>query len=127
MSTKKQFKLSLEDDVVARIEAAANKSGKRSGQEVVEELINIYLPVWVSVNDSMQRAINYQKNKIAEEMAVLKENVSDEAAFNVPRRRNLHIVEDEEMPHGGIARADDTYLLDHIRANEGKRKKSNRK
>ncbi len=68
-SGKVQLKLSLPDDVVERLEAVAVKAGKNSKQEVVEELITFYLPVWITVNESMNRAVEYQIRTVSEEIA----------------------------------------------------------
>lgn len=127
MGTKKQFKLYLEEEIVDRLETVASRSGKRSGQEVVEELIDVYLPVWVSINDSMQRAINYQKNMIAEEMATVASRANDGAAFDAPKHSHLHIVEDEEIPHGGtVLAASDEYIQEIIDKHNGKKKQNSK-
>ena len=68
MSTgeKVQFKMMLPTELVERLTLLAQKNGKRSGQEVVEELINFYLPVWITVTGSLERAMHAQINKAAE-------------------------------------------------------------
>jgi hypothetical protein len=68
MGTKKQFKMYLEEDLFERLKQAAEKIGKSSGQEVAEEIICTYFPVWLNVNDSMNRAVQYQINKVSEEI-----------------------------------------------------------
>ncbi len=65
-SEKIQFKMMLPNELVERLDLLAKKSGKRSGQEVVMELIDVYLPVWINVNDSMNRAVQYQTKIVAE-------------------------------------------------------------
>jgi len=59
MSTK-QFKMYLDEDFVERLESMAVKAGRRSAQQVAEEILSTYLPVWSTVNDAMNRAIRYQ-------------------------------------------------------------------
>jgi hypothetical protein len=73
MGTKRQFKMYLDDDLVERLRRAAEKIGKDSGQEVAEEVLAIYLPVWASVNDATRRAIDYQTKIIGEETRVKSE------------------------------------------------------
>lgn len=78
MSTndKVQFKLTIQRDLYNKLESLADKTGKNSGQEVVMELIAIYLPVWQNVNESMNRAIQYQTNLIANEAITRKKDES---------------------------------------------------
>ena len=59
MSTK-QFKMYLDDDLVARLENLAEKGGRRSAQQVAEEILLTYLPVWSAVTDATNRAIRFQ-------------------------------------------------------------------
>ena len=63
---KKQFKLWLEDDSLTRLSDAANKFGRGSAQQVVEELIALYLPLWMTVNTAVNRAIDNQARIKAE-------------------------------------------------------------
>lgn len=79
MGTKKQFKMYLEEDLFDRLKGAADKLGKSSGQEVAEEILSIYFPVWLNINDSMNRAVQYQTNVVAEELTSRnkKQNKSD--------------------------------------------------
>jgi len=67
MSTKGQFKMYLDEDMIERLKQAATRFSRDSGQDVVEEIISIYLPTWVAVNESMRRAIEFQNNKLAKE------------------------------------------------------------
>lgn len=67
MGTKRQFKMYLDDELVERLKSLANKLGKGSGQEIAEEIIAVYLPVWASVSDSMRRALDFQTKKIADQ------------------------------------------------------------
>lgn len=60
MSTKRQFKMYLDEDVFERLRAAAEKYDRDSGQTVVAELIAVYLPTWTAVNESMRRAVDFQ-------------------------------------------------------------------
>lgn len=62
MSTK-QFKMYLDEDLISRLDKFAEKNGRRSAQQVAEEILTIYLPVWIAVNDAMSRATNYQEFK----------------------------------------------------------------
>lgn len=71
MGTKTQFKMYLDDDLVARLRQAADRIGKASGQEVAEEIIKLYLPVWTVVNEYTQRAIGFQTNIVTEELRKL--------------------------------------------------------
>lgn len=58
----------ISDEMFEKLKNAAEKLGKNSGQEVAEEIISIYFPVWLNVNESMNRAIQYQTNVVAEEL-----------------------------------------------------------
>lgn len=86
MGTKRQFKMYLSDDLLERLENAAEKIGKRSGQEVAEEILTIYLPVWTNVNDSMNRAVTYQINKVSEEIITSKKLTESESSKAVAKK-----------------------------------------
>lgn len=86
MGTKKQFKMYLSDDLLERLEKAAEKIGKRSGQEVVEEILTIYLPVWTNVNDSMNRAVKYQINKVSEEIVSSEKEVKSQGSTSEKKK-----------------------------------------
>jgi hypothetical protein len=60
MSTKEQFKMYLDPEMIERLDRLAEKNGRRSSQQVAEEIIAIYLPVWTAVTDAANRAISYQ-------------------------------------------------------------------
>ena len=60
MGTKPQFKMYLDEELVEKLRQAATRFSRGSGQEIAEEILTIYLPVWVAVNDSMRRAVEYQ-------------------------------------------------------------------
>lgn len=65
MSTKRQFKMYLDEDLVERLKQAATRFSRDSGQDIVEEIVSIYLPTWIAVNDSMRRAVEYQTKLIS--------------------------------------------------------------
>ena len=69
MGTKQQFKMYLPDDLVEKFKDAAERLGKNSGQEVAAEILSIYFPVWLSVNESLSRAVEFQINLVAGELA----------------------------------------------------------
>lgn len=60
-----QFKLRLDPDTIERLNVAANRFGRDSAQQVVEELIAFYLPTWNAVNEAMRRAVDYQTKRLA--------------------------------------------------------------
>ena len=64
---KEQFKLWLEDGVRERLEDAADRFGRGTPQRVVEELITLYLPLWMTVNTAVGRAIQQQAQQIVVE------------------------------------------------------------
>lgn len=66
MSTKAQFKMYLDEDLIERLRHVAKKSGKDSGQEVAEEVLKVYLPVWSTVQQETTRALEYQTKLIVE-------------------------------------------------------------
>lgn len=57
---KKQFKMYLEPEIVERLTGAGKKFGRGTPQQVVEELIDVYFPLWVTVNTATQRALDRQ-------------------------------------------------------------------
>lgn len=65
MSTK-QFKMYLEEELVERLERIAERHGRRSAQQVAEEILLTYLPVWAAVSDAMARAVTYQSSQSQE-------------------------------------------------------------
>jgi hypothetical protein len=70
MSPKSQFKFQIEDDFRERLNTAAKRHGRDTAQEVVEEILTIYFPVWLAVADSARRAIDYQTQKLLERGAL---------------------------------------------------------
>lgn len=54
----------LEDEMVERLERVAERNGRRSAQQVAEEILATYLPVWTAVSDAMTRAVAYQSSQI---------------------------------------------------------------
>lgn len=60
MGTKPQFKMYLDQDLIDKLDALAARTGRRSGQAVAEEVIDIYLPAWTATVDAMRRAVTYQ-------------------------------------------------------------------
>lgn len=77
MSSKKQFKLWLDPDIIDRLSSAGKKFGRSSPQEVVEELIGVYLPLWTTVNTATLRALDHQSKIIAEVHAEAELDVLD--------------------------------------------------
>jgi hypothetical protein len=63
MSTKSQFKFQIEEDLRERVNIAAKRLGRDTAQEVVEEILTLYFPVWLAVADSTRRAVEYQTQK----------------------------------------------------------------
>jgi predicted DNA-binding protein len=66
MPAKSQFKFQIEEDLRERLNNAANRLGRDTAQEVVEEILTIYFPVWLAVADSTRRAVEYQTQKTLE-------------------------------------------------------------
>lgn len=62
-----QHKITMPKELDERLKVLASRYGKKSGQAVVMELIDIYLPVWIGINDSMNRATQHQLGIIEEE------------------------------------------------------------
>ena len=61
----KQFKMLLEEEFVERLKSLAQKTGRDSAQHLAEEILTIYLPVYVAVNEATRRAIDVQTTVIA--------------------------------------------------------------
>lgn len=66
----KQFKMVLDEEFVDRLRTAADKTGRDSAQHLAEEVLAIYLPVYLSVFDATRRAITYQTNREAEQQHI---------------------------------------------------------
>jgi hypothetical protein len=66
MPTKRQFKMQLEDDMIGRLKSAAARLGRDTAQEVAEEILSVYFPVWLAVGESARRAIDYQVRSMSE-------------------------------------------------------------
>ena len=62
---KKQFKMYLEPYQFDRLNEAAEKHGRSSGQAVAMEILELYLPVWESVEKSVNNAVTKQSKSIA--------------------------------------------------------------
>lgn len=66
MSPKRQFKMQLEDDHIERLKVVAKRFGRDTAQEVAEEILTAYFPVWLAVAEATGRAVDYQTRKILE-------------------------------------------------------------
>lgn len=81
MGTKKadkpQVKMYLTDEEVQTLEKAAADFGRSSKQEVLHELLTIYLPVWKAVQTSHRRAVDHQVKQILSESGVVVPLASD--------------------------------------------------
>lgn len=65
MSTKnEQFKLYLSPEFIEELHRLAEKYGKESGQQVAKEVLTRYVPVWSSVNNSIDIAVQKQSEDI---------------------------------------------------------------
>jgi hypothetical protein len=69
MSTKGQFKMYLEPEMIERLNEVALRFNRDSKQSVVEEIVTIYLPTWIAVNTSMARAVEFQVQALIGESA----------------------------------------------------------
>jgi hypothetical protein len=69
MSTKPQFKMYLEPEMIDRLNELALRFNRGSKQIVVAEIVSLYLPTWVAVNTSMARAVELQVQNMLEESA----------------------------------------------------------
>ncbi len=66
---KKAFiKLTVTPDLVERLDLLAEKFGKRSAQQIIEEVLEFYLPVWSEVERSVRRAIDLQTKALTAEL-----------------------------------------------------------
>lgn len=66
MPAKRQFKMQLEDDMIDRLKSASKRFGRDTAQEVAEEILVLYYPVWLAVSESARRAVEYQTRKMNE-------------------------------------------------------------
>ena len=66
MSTKEQFKMYLDPELVTRLGQLADKNGRRSAQQVAEEIIDTYWTVWSAFADAARRAAEFQIKKEVE-------------------------------------------------------------
>lgn len=63
----KQFKMILDEEFVERLRVVAKKTGRDSAQHLAEEVLSIYLPVYVAVSEATKRAVMYQTNAMRPE------------------------------------------------------------
>lgn len=90
--------LRLPDDLRERVERAATQTKKRSPQEVIEEVLSLYLDVYVSANLSIRGAIQKQSVAILSNIGSLEpaeavlirevENLNELTEENKPERKN---------------------------------------
>ena len=67
MSTKGQFKMYLEPEMIDRLNELALRFSRGSKQSIVEEIVSVFLPTWIAVNTSIVRAIEVQvQNQVGE-------------------------------------------------------------
>ena len=66
MSPKRQFKFQMDDDLRERLDVAAKRLGRDTAQEVVEEILVVFFPVWLAVSESAKRAVDYQARLMIE-------------------------------------------------------------
>lgn len=85
----KQLLLRIDDDLFERIERAAKAAKRRSGQAVVEEVLELYLDVWLSTNLSITNAVRKQSIEILSNIGtieraeqILVEDVKDLETLN---------------------------------------------
>lgn len=64
VADKKQFKLWMEPELIGRLTDAGKKFGRGTPQQVVEELIDLYLPLWLTVNTATERTIDKQAQAV---------------------------------------------------------------
>lgn len=107
MGTKEQFKMYLQPEQVERLEELAAKYGRRSGQQIAEEILSVYIPVWVANQDAIRRAMAYQSgldsdfitfqaSTYAEQFAKLKESELKEAdGYTLTNKRPDGVLSDE--------------------------------
>jgi hypothetical protein len=112
MSPKRQFKMQLDEDQIERLKAAADRLGRDTAQEVAEEILTIYYPVWLAVAESASRAIDYQTAKILEQRSGSKPKVNGNIEL-IPDSRIAHL-EPEEL-------TDETAKQKPARRKAGKR------
>lgn len=79
---KKQFKLWIEEDQLDRLSEIADRFGRGSAQQVVEEVLALYLPVWVTVNTAVNRAVHAQT--LEEHPKISGQSIAAEAEHPIP-------------------------------------------
>jgi hypothetical protein len=97
MSPKVQFKMQLEDDRVERLKIVAKRFGRDTAQEVAEEILSTYFPVWLAVAEATGRAVDFQTRRILEsgEQSKREVNSSKIAAHIGPAEPTAEMTRDE--------------------------------
>lgn len=90
MSPKRQFKMQLDEDHIERLKTAATRLGRDTAQEVAEEILTVYYPVWLAVAESARRAIDYQTSRILERESRSKPKVNGNIE-PIPDTRFAHL------------------------------------
>lgn len=65
MPKKEQLNLRLDNDLIARLQKAAEQFGRRSGNEVAAEIISLYLPFWEEIESGKQNILEKQRASLA--------------------------------------------------------------
>lgn len=97
MSPKSQFKFQIEDDLRERLNTAAKRFGRDTAQEVVEEILIVYFPVWSALNESARRVVEYQARILADNSERLIDAVRTSEERRRARERSLEPVPDEQV------------------------------
>lgn len=85
----KQFKMYLPEEKVAELDSAADRFHRRSGQQVAEEVINLFLIYWEQAEQAKLNRIEDQRESIIGSIArvpTTKANLND----SKPRTNSLH-------------------------------------
>ena len=67
---KQQFKLQLDDDLIRKLDAAANEFGLRSANLVAAEVIEFYLEFWEEAKKAEKEARERQRASLGKAPAV---------------------------------------------------------
>jgi predicted DNA-binding protein len=65
IQNKKQFKLRLSEHTLERLNETVHRFGKRNAQEIITEILEIYLPFWEEAEAAKQKVIEQQRSKLS--------------------------------------------------------------
>lgn len=84
-----QFKMRTEESLVKALERAAENYGRRSAQQVAEEILKAYLPFWEQMEQTRLNKYEEQRQQVERQMeAIWVEKASPLQKKRAPKKSN---------------------------------------